>query len=213
MVENIATGLPAVGKFGWKSQIATLFDFSGEALLNEMGITNPFFPYKNAPGGDPSELDFNPVKELNADISVVRKIANFQTLLAPPPRGPIDADVRKGEGIFDSIGCAACHVKTLKAGYSPVSALSNKVYPYSDFLLHDVGTGDGIVQEEAQGNEIRTAPLWGLRKITTFLHDGSKTSIEDAINAHGGQAAGAQQRFQNLSAAKKAKLMDFLLSL
>ena len=103
----------------------------------------------------------------------------------------------------------------LTSGDSPVTSLRFRTFqPYSDFLLHDMGElGDGIEQGEATGREMRTAPLWGLRLLTTFLHDGRAHTIEDAILAHDGQAGGARDRFAASSATERAQLIAFLRTL
>jgi CxxC motif-containing protein (DUF1111 family) len=215
IVTEIATGKNAVGKFGWKCQNPTLFQFSGDAYLNEMGITNPEFPDESCPGGDCDSLSCNPMTDVNDDGSGVEAFANFMTFLAPPPRGQITAQAGLGELVFRSIGCAGCHRPDLRTGPNPVAAL-NKVtfHPYSDFLLHDMGSlGDGITQNAATGKLMRTAPLWGLRKITTFLHDGRATTLNDAILAHAGQGKKARDRFAALSNFQKAWLTAFLNSL
>ena len=214
MVTNLATGGVSIGKFGWKAQVPTLF-FAGDAYLNEMGITNPMFPNENCPQGDCTVLSHNPVPGLNDDGTGVRRFANFMTLLAPPPRLPVTATIVEGGVVFASLGCANCHVPALKSGPHQVAALSNKAFfPFSDFLLHDMGhLGDGIEQGDARGNEMRTAPLWGLRAITTFLHDGRATSIKAAILAHDGQAETARDRFNALDQETQAKLLAFLNSI
>jgi CxxC motif-containing protein (DUF1111 family) len=206
----------AVGKFGWKAQVPTLFQFSGDAYLNEMGITSSMFPHENCPQGDCSVLTGNPAPGLNDPTGDdVRAFANFMTLLAPPPRGPITADVTAGEAIFKSIGCANCHVPALTTGSHPVAALGNQTFfPFSDFLLHDMGNlGDGIVQGDATGKEMRTAPLWGLREIKRFLHDGRATTVDKAILEHDGQGAPARDMFDALSPDSRQKLRRFLDSL
>jgi CxxC motif-containing protein (DUF1111 family) len=73
--------------------------------------------------------------------------------------------------------------------------------------------GDGIEQGQATGSEMRTAPLWGLRLLTTFLHDGRAQTIEDALLAHDGQARAARDRFAVLTGDERAKLLAFLRSL
>jgi CxxC motif-containing protein (DUF1111 family) len=214
-VTNRTTGRTAVGKFGWKGQNPTLFQFSGDAYVNEMGVTNPQFPDENCPQGDCSSLSCNPSPGVNDDGSGVQRFADFMTMLAPPPRGPISVDALVGELRFAGIGCASCHVSTLVTGPSPIHALHRVAFhPYSDFLLHDMGSlGDGITQNEATGRLMRTAPLWGLRKITTFLHDGRATTLEAAIAAHDGQGKKARDRFARLSAPEKAQVIAFLNSL
>jgi len=215
MVTNISAGMPTVGKFGWKDQNPTLFQFAGDAYLNEMGITNPQFPNENCPNGDCAQLAFNPRPDLNDLGDGVVAFANFMKLLAPPPRGPINGDVTAGEQLFAQTGCASCHVASLHTGSSDVAALDNVVYhPYSDFLLHDMGSlGDGIAQGQAGGRDIRTAPLWGLRAVSRYLHDARATSVTDAILAHDGQGRAARDRFAALDDSAKSKLLAFLNSL
>jgi len=205
----------AVGKFGWKAQVPTLLQFAADAYLNEMGITSPFFPNENCPQGDCSLLTGNPAPGLNDDGAGVEAFANFMTLLAPPPRGPITKDVAAGEVIFMSLGCASCHVPELKTGSHPVKALAHQTFfPFSDFLLHDMGNlGDGIEQGQATGPEMRTAPLWGQREIKRFLHDGRATTIDQAIRAHDGQGAASRDAFNGLPPDSKSKLRSFLNSL
>jgi CxxC motif-containing protein (DUF1111 family) len=214
MVTNI-DGKSVVGKFGWKAQVPTLLQFSGDAYLNEMGITNPLFPDENCPQGYCSLLAGNPSDGLNDDGEGVEAFANFMMLLAPPPRGPITWDVAAGEVVFMSIGCANCHVPALETGPHPVKALARQTFfPFSDFLLHDMGSlGDGIEQGQATGREMRTAPLWGLRAIKRFLHDGRATTLDQAISAHDGQGAAARDNFMALPQDSKSKLLRFLNSL
>jgi CxxC motif-containing protein (DUF1111 family) len=215
VVTEIATGHKAVGKFGWKCQNPSLFQFGGDAYVNEMGITNPEFPDENCPGGNCDSLSCNPMKEVNDDGSGVQAFTDFMTFLAPPPRGQVTAQAALGELTFRAIGCAGCHRTDLRTGSNPVAAL-NKVtfHPYSDFLLHDMGAlGDGITQNQATGNLMRTAPLWGLRKIHTYLHDGRATTLPDAILAHDGQGKRARDRFAALPNYQKNWLVAFLNSL
>jgi len=215
MVDNIRAGMKTAGKFGWKAQVPSLFQFSGDAYLNEMGITTSDFPNENCPQGNCAELSFNPMPGINDDGSGPLTLTNFMTLLAAPPRAAQNRDTDDGEATFDQIGCTACHVATLHTGSSPIAALDRKAYhPYSDFLIHDMGTlGDDLEMGGAAGKEMRTAPLWGLRFITTYLHDGRANTLDQAILAHDGEARPARDRFANLNAAVKAKLMAFLDSL
>jgi CxxC motif-containing protein (DUF1111 family) len=215
VVTNLATGQPAVGKFGWKGQNPSLFQFSGDAYVNEMGVTSAQFPDENCPQGDCASLSCNPDPGINDEDNDVQKFADFMTFLAPPPRGPITGQALLGEVVFFAIGCEGCHRSLLRTGPNPVVAL-NKVYfrPFSDFLLHDMGPlGDGITQNQATGSLMRTAPLWGVRKLTTYLHDGRASSLDQAILAHDGQGKKARDRFAALSAGKKAWLFAFLNSL
>jgi len=215
MVPNIATGQLSVGKFGWKAQNPSLFQFSGDAYVNEMGITSPQFADESCPQGNCDYLHCNPRPDMNDDGEDVALFADFMTFLAPPPRGPVTVSAALGELVFRSIGCVGCHRSVLKTGPNPNPALDRKtIHPWSDFLLHDMGSlGDGITQNNATGKLMRTAPLWGLRKITTYLHDGRATTLEAAILAHDGQGKKARNRFAGLSGANKQFLYAFLSSL
>jgi CxxC motif-containing protein (DUF1111 family) len=160
---------------------------------------------------DPEDADFD--GDGMSDEMVA--LANFMTLLAPPPRGPIDETVRAGEATFAAIGCAKCHTPTLFTGPSPIAALSNQaVSLYSDLLLHDMGSlGDGIVEGKAMGREMRTPPLWGLRATGKYLHDGRAATIEEAILFHAGEAEASRARFLALPAERQRELLAFLGSL
>jgi CxxC motif-containing protein (DUF1111 family) len=198
--QNISAGGNTVGKFGWKAQQPTLFQFAGDAYLNEMGITNPQFPNENCPNGNCAELAFNPRPDLNDTGEGVQKLADFMQLLAAPPRATITSEVNQGEAVFARIGCDECHVATY--------------HPYSDFLLHDMGTlGDGIEQGTALGRDMRTAPLWGLRFTNEYLHDGRAQTLDQAVLQHDGEGRASRDRFAALSEDEKQKLRAFLRSL
>jgi CxxC motif-containing protein (DUF1111 family) len=224
MVLDITTGGPAIGKFGWKSQMPNLLQFSADAYRNEMGITTPLAPDENCPQGDCALLACDPVPGVDDDLEDVDLFTDFMSFLAPPPQQPDGGSSRDssrrrrwspGSRLFDQIGCASCHVRSLNTGESDVAALRFRTFqPYSDFLLHDMGgLGDGIEQGQATGAEMRTAPLWGLRLFTTFLHDGRATTVEDAILAHDGQGRAARNRFAALPADEKEQLLAFLRTL
>jgi CxxC motif-containing protein (DUF1111 family) len=162
-------------------------------------------------------LAFNPANTNPNDVdnSALTAFNNFMTLLAPPPRGSITSECNSGAQIFQAIGCANCHTPTLVTGPNPVGALNRvRFQPFSDFLLHDMGSlGDGIAQGPATTTQMRTAPLWGLRLFTTFLHDGRATTVKDAILAHDGQAERSRNQFANLNRNEKTQLLAFLNSL
>ena len=223
-----ANGRARVGRFGWKSQHASLESFAADAYLNEMGITSPLFPDENTSGGrDVSAYDGVADPEDSGDD--VKAFADFMRATKAPARGPITAAVQAGERVFNQAGCNVCHVPSIRTAPAGTvvngntlkvsAALGNKIiHPYSDFLLHDIASGDGIPiqptpEYAATANKIRTAPLWGLRIRNRLMHDGLSFSREDAIQRHGGQAAPALRRYQNLSAGNKASLMEFLNSL
>ena len=167
----------------------------------------------------------NPRPDLNDDGEDVQKFADFMRFLAPPPRGPVTSDVTAGDSLFTSVGCAGCHMRTLTTGSNASPALSNKTFhPYSDFLLHDMtdlfttpggaGGGDGIGgQGRATTRELRTAPLWGLRAVTRFMHGGDAVTLTEAIDQHRGQGNDAAAAFFNSSATQQRQLLAFLNSL
>ena len=133
--------------------------------------------------------------------------------LAPVERGDMNDQVRAGEQIFAAIGCTACHIPVLETGPSSNPLFHRKrVALFSDLLLHDVGTGDGIKQGAAETNEIRTPALWGLRFRRPLLHDGTAT-VEEAIGRHAREAELARRGFERLSEIDRAALLAFLGSL
>ena len=222
-----APGQTAVGKFGWKDQDATILSFSGDAYLNEMGVTNRLKP-----------KDVTTVCKVTPDVedipdalglADIDHFAQFIRGTRVPPRDAVlaaTADALAGQNLFNSIGCAICHVPTLttlppgtviNAGaYTVPAALGNKVFhPFGDFLLHDVGTGDGIVQAGPAdtANKLRTVPLWGLRIKARFMHDNASSTLNDAISRHGGEAQGVTTKFQALTPAQQQQVIAFLQSL
>src|SRR6266404_315108 len=170
-----------IGRFGWKSQHASLESFSADAYLNEMGITSPLFPDENTSNGKYVGYGsgYDPVPDPEDDGVDVMAFANFMRSTKAPSRGPITDDVLAGELLFNKIGCDTCHtpsITTARPGskinggaLTVPDALGNKIiHPYSDFLLHDIGTGDGIPvlpssEYASTANQMRTAPLWALR--------------------------------------------------
>jgi CxxC motif-containing protein (DUF1111 family) len=212
------------GRFGWKCQHSTLFAFSGDAYLNEIGITTPFLPNENVPQDpnqgrlvNPALLAANPGPQPtnDPDNSSISQFTDFMTFLAPPPKLALTAQAKQGAITFAAIGCINCHLPALTTGPNSIPQLNQVTFfPFSDFLLHDMGSlGDGIAQAGAGQTEMRTAPLWGVRVLTTFLHDGRASTLSEAIIDHAGQGAAASQAFQNLSATEQAALIAFLNSL
>jgi CxxC motif-containing protein (DUF1111 family) len=221
VIVDVATGTRRVGRFGWKAQQASLLAFAGDAYRNEMGITNDLFPAEYAFGinGDMMKrCDLRPEPEDVRDpLTRRRGIDNFDAFmrfLAPVARGPVDDAVRDGERVFQAIGCAACHIPSLATGPSTNPLFNRKNVPlFSDLLLHDIGTGDGIAQAAARPDEIRTPALWGLRLRRPLMHDGSAATVEDAIDRHRQEADLARKGFAALRAEDRARLMAFLGSL
>jgi CxxC motif-containing protein (DUF1111 family) len=215
-VDDIASGKRRVGRFGWKAQVATLRTFSGDAYLNEMGVTSPDFPKENCPQGDCSRLaSCDRVADPEDDGAAIARFTAFMRLLAPPARNQLSDQARTGRDLFHAIGCGGCHVSTLTTGRSDVDQLdSETIHPYSDFLLHDMGSlGDGITQGQATGRLMRTAPLWGVRAQPVLLHDGRVDLLSDAIRAHDGQARTARNRYVNLDLDERRAVIAFLKAL
>jgi CxxC motif-containing protein (DUF1111 family) len=224
-----ANGALRAGRFGWKNQHASLVSFAADAYLNEMGITSPLQPVENTSNGQ-SVAAFDEVADPeDVDGEDVESFAVFMRATKAPPRDAAlaaTADAVEGSQLFDSIGCGSCHVRNIvtappgtviNGGALTVHpALGNKrIHPFSDFLMHDVGTGDGIVQNGGQAtrNQVRTPPLWGLRSKGRLMHDGESLTRNDAILRHAGQATGVINNYRLLSTTSKNRLITFLNSL
>jgi CxxC motif-containing protein (DUF1111 family) len=221
-------GTKAVGRFGWKDQHASLTSFSADAYLNEMGITSTLQPTENTSNGN-SVARFDTVAEPEDTDGDVEIFADFMRATKVPPRDTALAatsDAVRGSQLFDQIGCNVCHVRTIVTapanskilgGIRTVSpALANKtIHPFSDFLLHNVGTGDGIVQNGGGNtrNRMRTPPLWGMRMRDRLMHDGESLTRNDAILRHAGEATSVINSYKALSTAQKNQLVTFLNSL
>jgi CxxC motif-containing protein (DUF1111 family) len=223
-----ASGQTGVGRFGWKDQHASLLSFAADAYLNEMGVTNRLRPHDTTTIGkttaDPEDVPDN-VKMADID-----HFAQFiRGTKVPPPDKTLagTADAMAGQAIFEKIGCSTCHVGTIVTAhvgkminggmFMVPEALGDKIiHPYSDFLLHDIETGDGIVQTATfpeTANKLRTSPLWGLRMRPRFMHDLKSLTLADAIERHQGEAEHVEHRFDRLSPTEKQQLFTFLKSL
>lgn len=221
LVTDRASGVLRVGRFGWKAQIATLLEFGGDAYRNEMGITNDLFPEELTFRLDARRLracdpipEPEDVPEPGTGRRGIDNFESFMQLLAPPARGAVTPRAAAGRRVFESIGCAACHVPALATGPSANPIFDRRPVPlFSDLLLHDVGTGDGIAQAAAQPNELRTPALWGLRHRRPLLHDGSAATILEAVVRHRGEAQASRDRVRALSPADLGALTAFLESL
>ena len=227
-------GQVRVGRFGWKNQHASLLSFSGDAYLNEMGITSRLNPTENTSVGRsvaafddvPDPEDVPDPGEDEADIDL---FTTFMRATKAPPRDTAlaaTAAAVAGSTLFNQIGCNICHVRditTAPAGtlinggaFTVPAALGNKIiHPFSDFLLHNIGTGDGIVQNGGQStaNKLRTMPLWGTRTRDRHMHDGLSLTFTDAILRHAGEARNVTAAFRALSGTQQNNLIVFLQSL
>ena len=204
-----------VGRFGRKGNFATLREFNAGAFLAEQGITNPEQPAEGTIGGAAIPPGVDPVGDPEIDQAALDQADAFVRFLAAPSPLRNGDNERHGGDVFSQIGCASCHVPTLRTGPSSVAALSNKEFAaYTDLLLHDMGPDlADICLGLATTSEFRTEPLIALRFATHFLHDGRATTLDQALAQHGREAAGARDRFKALSPADSAALMAFLKSL
>jgi len=242
-----APGHTGVGRFGWKDQQASLLSFSADAYLNEMGITNRLQPDEvtnlcntaSEPNDTPGPDGLSDIDHFTRFIRATEVPARDLTLAQSP-------QTKRGEVLFDEIGCATCHVPTLTTApvgtainggtFTIPPALGDKTFhPYGDFLLHNIGSGDGIVQSMTEhygkrmyaitwknlsipefnntANKIRTAPLWGLRLHSRLMHDGASLTFTDAILRHHGEAAQVTEKFEKFKPSEKEALLEFLGSL
>jgi CxxC motif-containing protein (DUF1111 family) len=221
IVTDAGSGERRVGRFGWKAQHATLLAFGADAYRNEMGITNDLFPAEFAFGISPGQMrscdPFPDPEDRRDPVTRRRGIDNFESFmkfLAPLPRARVNQTTLAGERTFVALGCASCHVPMLTTGPSSNPLFNRKPVPlFSDLLLHDIGTGDGIDQAAATAAEIRTPALWGLRFRRPLLHDGSAVTVDQAIERHAGEAALARRGFDTLRTDAREELLAFLRSL
>jgi CxxC motif-containing protein (DUF1111 family) len=242
-----APGQMGVGRFGWKDQHASLLSFAGDAYLNEMGITNRLQPNEVTNlCNSASEPNDTPGSDGLSDID---RFARFIRATKAPARDSQlvnSAAAMKGLDLFKKIGCATCHVEALTTAPAgtkinggtftiPPALGSLTLHPYGDFLMHDVGTGDGILQAtrehyghqvfqqmsgylskqdfESSRNKIRTAPLWGVRLRPRLMHDGASLTLLDAITRHRGEATHVIQLFEKLKRPDQEAIIQFLNSL
>jgi CxxC motif-containing protein (DUF1111 family) len=223
-----------VGRFGWKSQHGSLMSSCADSLRNELGIRNRLYPdeYPTHTASDSTTpVDSPDPKTGKAELEL---LVDEIRRTAPPARDSNAAakpDAQAGEMIFVKVGCAVCHVPTYKTlrpgtringGTHKVSQFigNTMIHHYSDFLLHDVGTGDGIPQaakpeylDQSTANKFRTPLLWGLRFRHDLMHDGNSPGTDAAIKRHGGEATTVRQRYDHLTDVEKHQVQRFLNSL
>jgi CxxC motif-containing protein (DUF1111 family) len=222
-----APGQTRAGRFGWKNQHSSLLSFVADAYLSEMGVTNRLKP-----------VDATSVCKITQDpedqpdsigMADIDHFAQFIRGTQTPPRDTVlavTADAMAGQTLFKSVGCNICHVESIttapadtpiNGGTITVNApVANKViHPFGDFLLHDVGTGDGIVQAGPQdtAQKLRTAPVWGLRTKSRYMHDLASLMLEDAIARHRGEARHVTHAFHSLTSSQRQQVITFLNSL
>ena len=242
-----APGQMGVGRFGWKDQHASLLSFSGDAYLNEMGITNRLQPDEvTSLCNTVSEPNDTPGPDGLSDIDHFARFIRASKAPARDAQLASSAAAQKGLALFEKIGCVSCHVATLTTAPAgtkinggtftiPPALGSVTLHPYGDFLMHNVGTGDGILQAtrehygrkvfqqmsdymskqdfEGSRNKIRTAPLWGVRLRPRLMHDGTSLTFLDAITRHKGEASHVIEQFEKLKKPDQEAIIEFLKSL
>ena len=226
--KNAASGGPVKGRanvvggqllrFGRKATDATLLGFNAGAFQNEMGVTTNLASAEQSLAGVtpfPFDITIDPMVGAELSDEDLALATDFIRFLRPPPQAKVIGAATDGRELFSSIGCASCHVSSLRTGPSAIGALNNvKVDAFTDLLLHDMGAGlADICRGTAGPSEFRTEPLMGLRFRTHFLHDARSATLEDAIAQHGGEAAASRDRFSGLSANQRAAVIAYLNTL
>lgn len=208
-----------IGRFGWKANQPSLRQQVAGAFLGDMGITSSLNPAENCNGS----CEGNTTEDLQISDENLKKVVSYcQTLAVPGRRDWKENDVLNGKALFQKMKCDACHKPSVSTGNHAIASLSNqKIRPYTDLLLHDMGEGlaDNRPDFDASGTEWRTAPLWGIGLVknvnghTRYLHDGRARNLEEAVLWHGGEAEKAQKAFLNLSKTERENVLKFLNSL
>lgn len=225
-VWDILNHQTAVGRFGWKANQPSLLQQVAGAFNGDIGITTTLFPSENCSSiqaeciGSPHGGD--PDVEISDD-DLLKVVLYSSSLAVPAQRNPDDPQVIWGREIFDEASCSSCHIPQLETGIHPtIPALSHQtIHPYTDLLLHDMGEGlaDGRADFQANGQEWRTPPLWGIGMFETvnghtyYLHDGRARNLLEAILWHGGEAEASRDQVLELSEEEVEALLAFLRSL
>jgi CxxC motif-containing protein (DUF1111 family) len=204
-----------LGRFGRKAFVPALRDFNAGAFVIEQSVTNSLSPNEEPPLGRPVPEGVDPVPEPEIDQNAVDLTDFFVRFLAPPAPARLTRAARTGREVLTRIGCAACHVPTLRTGQDAAPQLRNRdVAAYTNLLLHDMGPElADVCLGLATPSEFRTEPLMGLRLMTRFMHDGRATTVEQAVELHGGEGATARDRFRGLPPAEREALIAFLKTL
>jgi CxxC motif-containing protein (DUF1111 family) len=220
-----------LGRFGWKANVATIAHQTAGAFHGDMGITSSTFPHETC---TPTQHDCLAAprgghgNSPEIDDETFASVVFYQATLAPPARrAPVDARVRQGHKLFDEAQCSACHRPSYVTAQAPNPQFSSRalegqrIFPYTDLLLHDMGDGlaDGRPDFAANGRQWKTPPLWGIGLIrqvnghTRLLHDGRADGVLEAILWHGGEAASSRDRVLNMGASQRDALVKFVESL
>ncbi len=230
-LRDAGSGQLLLGRFGWKASNPSVKAQSAGAFAGDIGISNPLVPvhHGDCTAAQTACLEAatgvqTSLGDTEAPDPVLGLVTFYSQNLAVPARRNVgDPKVLSGKQIFYALGCVSCHrPKYVTSRQAPGKALRFQlIWPYSDFLLHDMGKGlaDGMTAGDASGKEWRTPPLWGIGLTQTvsghtfFLHDGRARNLTEAILWHGGEAQSARDGFANLEAVDRLALIAFLESL
>ena len=228
LVPDIAGGSSKLGRFGYKASQPSILQQSADAFRNDIGITSNIFPSETC---TPKQLNCletarrtSKPDNIEIDDQILNAVAYYVKLLGVPENRKMQpAEALRGSQLFNTAGCSACHVPsfTTRSDATLVEFSSLKIFPYSDFLLHDMGEGlaDGVTEHQAEGREWRSTPLWGIGLVervnprAAYLHDGRARSIEEAILWHDGEAKQAFKAYSNFSKKEREDLIKFIRSL
>ena len=235
-VLDIASGKLVIGRFGWKASQPTVKQQTAAAFAGDVGLSSPLFPAQPCTSGQRQcleEVDGNewdPASQLSVELpeNMLQIATDFtRDLAVPVRRKPVDKQSRErlsaGRSLFHQVACVACHVPSYitQANEQYPQLSKQKIWPYSDLLLHDMGEGlaDGRPDALATGREWRTPPLWGIavsKKVNgnaQYLHDGRAQSLEEAVLWHDGEARASRQAFMSLSQQERDDMLAFVASL
>jgi CxxC motif-containing protein (DUF1111 family) len=222
---------PMIGRYGWKANVASIAHQTAGAFQGDIGITSSVFPDEAC---TPAQQDCLAAprggqgKAPEIDDKTLGDVVFYQATLAPPARrAPNDAQVLRGQTLFAEAQCAVCHRPSYMTKAGPFPQFSSpklngqRIWPYTDLLLHDMGEGlaDGRPDGLANGRQWKTPPLWGIGQIrdvnghTRLLHDGRARGVLEAILWHDGEAAASRDRVLKMNAPERDALVRFVESL
>ncbi len=221
-VESSFEREPIPGRFGWKSEKPTVHEQVAGAFLGDMGITSDLFSEQDCSDEQWECLDATGGGEPEINELLLSRVVLYSQLLAVPARRDFDdPEVARGEDLFNEIGCQGCHVPSHQTGEHPdlPEVSDQKIWPYTDLLLHDMGPELADADRDQLDAEWRTPPLWGIGLVPSvnghqrLLHDGRADGVEEAILWHGGEADESRNAFTALDAEERTALIRFVNSL
>lgn len=212
-----------LGRFGWKAEQPTVESQTAGAFAGDMGITSTLVPADDCTEAQPecAETEDGGVPEA-ADDTFARVVLYSRAVAVPVRREWESETVLRGKLLFEEATCVSCHVRSWVTGTAAFSEFEGLlIWPFTDLLLHDLGEdlSDNRPTWNAEGNEWRTAPLWGVGLYPEvsghqfLMHDGRARGVEEAILWHGGEGAAAREMWASLDAEDRAALVAYVNSL